>query len=306
MVVYVTKRLAELAGVLIAVAFIVFASTRMMPGDPARLIAGPTASDQAVQSIRTALGLDEPVLTQFFSWLGGVVQGDFGTSFYYGTAALPEVISRFPATLQLAGASILVSGVLGVAMGILAAVYRGTVIDRTVIILSLIGICVPAFWSGLMLIWYFSVVLQWLPSTGMGTWQHFILPSFTLGLFGLGLIARITRAAMLETQNEDFIRTARAKGLTELRVIFGHTLKNALIPVVTVAGLQFGGYLGRAVVTETVFSWPGLGRLIIQSVQNRDFTIIQAAVLLMATTFVLVNLLVDVAYAVLDPRIRYG
>lgn len=306
MVVYVTKRLAELAGVLIAVAFIVFASTRMMPGDPARLIAGPTASDQAVQSIRTALGLDEPVLTQFFSWLGGVVQGDFGTSFYYGTAALPEVISRFPATLQLAGASILVSGVLGVAMGILAAVYRGTVIDRTVIILSLIGICVPAFWSGLMLIWYFSVVLQWLPSTGMGTWQHFILPSFTLGLFGLGLIARITRAAMLETQNEDFIRTARAKGLTELRVIFGHTLKNALIPVVTVAGLQFGGYLGRAVVTETVFSWPGLGRLVIQSVQNRDFTIIQAAVLLMATTFVLVNLLVDVAYAVLDPRIRYG
>lgn len=306
MVVFVTKRLAELAVVLIAVAFIVFASTRMMPGDPARLIAGPTASDQAVQSIRTALGLDEPLLTQFFSWLGGVVQGDFGTSFYYGTAALPEVMSRFPATLQLAGASILVSGVLGVAMGILAAVYRGTVIDRTVIILSLIGICVPAFWSGLMLIWYFSVVLQWLPSTGMGTWQHFILPSFTLGLFGLGLIARITRAAMLETQNEDFIRTARAKGLTELRVIFGHTLKNALIPVVTVAGLQFGGYLGRAVVTETVFSWPGLGRLVIQSVQNRDFTIIQAAVLLMATTFVLVNLLVDVAYAVLDPRIRYG
>lgn len=306
MVVFVTKRLAELAVVLIVVAFIVFASTRMMPGDPARLIAGPTASDQAVQSIRTALGLDEPLLAQFFSWLGGVVQGDFGTSFYYGTAALPEVMSRFPATLQLAGASILVSGVLGVAIGILAAVYRGTIIDRTVIIFSLIGICVPAFWSGLMLIWYFSVVLQWLPSTGMGTWQHFILPSFTLGLFGLGLIARITRAAMLETQNEDYIRTARAKGLTELRVIFGHTLKNALIPVVTVAGLQFGGYLGRAVVTETVFSWPGLGRLVIQSVQNRDFTVIQAAVLLMATTFVLVNLLVDMAYAMLDPRIRYG
>lgn len=306
MISFVTKRLLELAVVLVVVAFIVFASTRLMPGDPARLIAGPTASDAAVLQIRHALGLNEPLLTQFLVWMKNVFQGDFGMSFYYGTPALPEVLSRFPATLQLAGASILVSTLLGIIAGVTAAVFKGTILDRTIVIFSLIGICIPAFWSGLMLIWYFAVTLNWLPSSGMGTWRHFILPSFTLGLFGLGLLARITRASMIEAQSEDYIRTARAKGLSALRVTFGHALKNALIPVVTVAGLQFGGYLGRAVVTETVFSWPGLGRLVIQSVQNRDFTVIQAAVLLMATSFVLVNLLVDSAYALLDPRIRYS
>lgn len=305
MLTFLGRRVLQLIPVLLITAFIVFTSTRMMPGDPARLMAGPSASDEVVSQIRSALGLDQPVLTQFVRWLYKGVSGDFGISYYYGTPALPEVLSRFPATFGLALASIIVSGIAGILVGLLAAVFRNTLLDRIIILMALIGISVPAFWSGLMLMWLFAVTLKWLPTSGAGTWQHFILPSVTLGLFGLGLIARITRASLIDVLREDFIRTARAKGVATRNIVFRHAVKNALIPVITVIGLQFGGYLGRAVVTETVFSWPGMGRLVIQSIQNRDFTLVQVTVLVMALSFMLVNLTVDVAYALLDPRIKY-
>jgi len=298
--------LFQLVPVLLIAAFIVFSSTRMMPGDPARLIAGPSASDAVVQDIRSSLGLDRPILSQFVRWLGAGLRGDFGKSFYYGTPALTEVMDRFPATIGLATASIVVSTILGVLAGVVAALLRNTILDRLIILVSLVGISVPAFWSGLMLMWLFSVNLKWLPTLGAGSWKHFILPSITLGLFGLGLIARMTRASVIDVMREDFIRTAHAKGAALRRVVMSHAMKNALIPVVTIVGLQFGGYLGRAVVTETVFAWPGIGRLVIQSIQNRDFTLVQVTVLVMASAFMLVNLVVDLAYAFLDPRIRYG
>jgi len=303
---YILRRIAQLIPVLLVVAIIVFGSVRMMPGDPARLIAGVTASDEAVQAIRSSLGLNKPFLRQFAVWLGSVIQGDFGASFYYKSSAGREVLSRFPATLVLAVTSICFSSILGIGAGVWAAVKKGSVVDKSVMLVSLFGICVPTFWSGLMLILLFSVTLNWLPSGGSGTWRHLLLPSVTLGLFGMGLIARVTRSTMLEVLSADFIRTARAKSVNTWKIIWGHALKNALIPVITIVGLQFGGYLGRAVITETVFAWPGLGRLIIQAVQVRDFPIIQGAVLLMAVTFTVVNLLVDVAYSALDPRIRYS
>jgi ABC-type dipeptide/oligopeptide/nickel transport system permease component len=259
-----------------------------------------------VQDIRSSLGLDRPILSQFVRWLGAGLRGDFGKSFYYGTPALTEVMDRFPSTIGLATASIVVSTILGVLAGVVAALLRNTILDRLIILVSLVGISVPAFWSGLMLMWLFSVNLKWLPTLGAGSWKHFILPSITLGLFGLGLIARMTRASVIDVMREDFIRTAHAKGAALRRVVMSHAMKNALIPVVTIVGLQFGGYLGRAVVTETVFAWPGIGRLVIQSIQNRDFTLVQVTVLVMASAFMLVNLVVDLAYAFLDPRIRYG
>jgi len=288
------------------VSFIVFVSVRLIPGDPARTIAGPEASDVAVAAVRKDLGLDEPLLQQYVAFLARGIRGDLGRSYYFRTPVTQEVLSRFPATAYLALAGLAMSIVLGMGLGALSAANRGRPIDRLALVLSTAGISLPSFWLSLLLIMLFAVQLNLLPAGGYGTWRHFVLPSLTLGLFGAGTVARLARSSILEVLEQDFVRTARAKGLPGSRVFFKHALKNALIPVVTVLGLQLGAFLSRAVVTETVFGWPGIARLTVSAVLSRDFPLIQGTVLWLALVFILANLAVDLLYSVLDPRLRYA
>lgn len=304
---YVARRLLEVIPVLIAVTFIVFASVRLVPGDPARTIAGLEASDEAVEGVRRQLGLDQPLLVQYGRFLANaVLRGDLGQSFYFGTPVASEVASRFAATVTLAVAGIAASVLLGVLAGVGAAVMRGSVYDRGILVFALAGVSVPSFWLATMLILLFSVQWGLLPAGGYGTPAHLVLPTLTLGLFGAGLIARLTRSSVLEVLQQDYVRTARAKGLPTRHVLFKHALKNALIPVVTVVGLQFGAFLSRAVVAETVFGLPGVARLTVTAVLDRDFPLIQGAVLSLAVVFIVLNLAVDLLYSVVDPRVRYS
>lgn len=303
---YVVRRLIASIPVFIMVSFIVFVSVRLIPGDPARTIAGPEASDVAVAAVRKDLGLDEPLLQQYVAFLARGIRGDLGRSYYFRTPVTQEVLSRFPATAYLALAGLAMSIVLGMGLGALSAANRGRPIDRLALVLSTAGISLPSFWLSLLLIMLFAVQLNLLPAGGYGTWRHFVLPSLTLGLFGAGTVARLARSSILEVLEQDFVRTARAKGLPGSRVFFKHALKNALIPVVTVLGLQLGAFLSRAVVTETVFGWPGIARLTVSAVLSRDFPLIQGTVLWLALVFILANLAVDLLYSVLDPRLRYA
>lgn len=303
---YVVQRLIGSIPVFILVTFIVFVSVRLIPGDPARTIAGPDATDEVVAAIRSDLGLDEPLLKQYMQFLGKAAVGDLGRSYYYHTPVITEVLSRFPATAYLAIAGLVTSVVLGMGLGALSAANRGKPLDRLALVFSTAGISLPSFWLSLLLILLFAVQWRLLPAGGYGTWRHYILPSLTLGLFGAGTIARLARSSILEVLEQDYVRTARAKGLPGRLVFFKHALKNALIPVVTVLGLQFGAFLSRAVVTETVFGWPGIARLTVTAVLSRDFPLVQGAVLWLALVFILANLAVDLMYSVLDPRLRYG
>lgn len=303
---YVIRRLLASIPVFIMVSFIVFVSVRLVPGDPARTIAGPEASDAAVAAVRQDLGLDEPLLLQYVSFLGKGVRGDLGRSYYFRTPVTQEVLSKFPATAYLALAGLAISIVLGMGLGALSAANRGKPVDRLALVVSTAGISLPSFWLSLLLIMLFAVRLDLLPAGGYGTWRHFVLPSLTLGIFGAGTVARLARSSILEVLGQDFIRTARAKGLRGRDVFFKHAMKNALIPVVTVLGLQLGAFLSRAVVTETVFGWPGIARLTVSAVLSRDFPLIQGAVLWLALVFILANLAVDLVYSVLDPRLRYA
>ncbi|HEX7002959.1 MAG TPA: ABC transporter permease [Trueperaceae bacterium] len=303
---YLARRLLEIIPVLFAVTFIVFVSVRLIPGDPARTIAGLEASAETVRAIREDLGLDQPLLSQYVVFLKNAIGGDLGESYYYGTEVVDEVLRRFPATLLLAISGLAVSVLVGMFVGTLSAVNKGSLMDRGTLIFAIGGISMPSFWLALILIIIFAVKLQWLPAGGYGTWQHLVLPAITLGLFGAGTIARLTRSSVLEVLRQDYVRTARSKGLPGQVILLKHALKNALIPVITVLGLQLGAFLSRAVVTETVFGWPGIARLTVTAVLDRDFPLIQGTVLWLAIVFIAANLLVDLVYSLIDPRIRYA
>lgn len=268
------------------------------------MILGERAPADEVAQLREQMGLNRSYFERFFSFLAGAVQGDLGYSYTTKRPVTMELMARFPATMQLAAAAVLVAIILGIPVGIISATRQYSFFDMIAMVLSLVGVSMPNFWQGLMMVLLFSIVLGWLPSSGYGTFQHLILPALTIGTSAMALIARMTRSSMLEVVRQDYIRTARAKGLSEMVVIYRHALKNALIPIVTVIGLQFGSLLGGAVLTETIFSWPGVGRLMVEAIRQKDFPVVQGGVLLLAVTFSLVNLVVDILYAYIDPRIK--
>ncbi len=291
--------------VLVGVSLAAFLILYLAPGDPARLMAGVDASQEDVDMLRHKFGLDRPLPVQYAMFVKGLFTGDL-MSLRYESPAMEIILPKLKNTLILACASIVVAVVLGVTAGVLSATHRKSWIDYAATVLSLFGISMPVFWWGLLLMLLFSVKLMWLPSGGMGTFRHIILPAVVLGTASTGIIARMTRSSMLDVLRQDYITTATAKGLTRRLVVNRHALRNALIPTVTVVGLQFGQLLAGAVLTETVFTWPGIGRLLVTSILARDLPVVQATLVIIAMLFVFVNLAVDVLYAVLDPRIRYN
>jgi peptide/nickel transport system permease protein len=303
MVGYVFRKVFHTAFVAFGVVTLVFVALRMS-GDPAATMLPGDASVDELVALRRQLGLDRPLWLQYLTFLGDVATGDFGTSIRHQQPALPLVLERLPATLELAGAALLLAVALALPLGVLAAVYRGRIVDVAAMAFAVVGQATPYFWMGIMLILIVSVELGWLPTSGRGGIERLILPAITLGTHFAASLARLTRTSMLEVFGQPFVTTARAKGLSEWSVVLGHTLKNAAVPVITLIGLQFGTLLGGAVVTETIFAWPGVGRLAVQSVFVRDYPVVQAGVFVLALTFVAINLLVDLLYGVLDPRIR--
>jgi glutathione transport system permease protein len=302
---YFFKRLLGLLPTLLIVAVLVFLFVHMLPGDPARLAAGQDADPQTVELVRRDLGLDRPLPEQFLSFFGRMVQGDFGTSLRSRRPVSTEIAERFMPTLLLTITSMVWSVLFGMAIGISSAVFRNQWPDRLGMAIAVSGISFPAFALGMLLMQVFSVQLGWLPTVGADSWRHYILPSLTLGAGVAAVMARFTRASFVEVIQEDYVRTARAKGLKERTVIAKHCLRNALIPVVTMMGLQFGFLLGGSIVVETVFNWPGLGRLLVDAVGMRDYPVIQTLVLLFSLEFILINLVVDVLYGFINPTIRY-
>jgi peptide/nickel transport system permease protein len=303
---YLLRRVGQSAVTLAGVSVLVFVILRVVPGDPAKMLLPEGAPQSAVDALNRHLGLREPLWTQYAIFLRSVVRGDFGQSFQYRSPALQVVVERLPATLQLTLAAMALTVVAGVSIGILAAVRRGTGYDYAGTMLAVLGQSLPNFWLGIMLVLLFGVTLRWLPTSGFEGWRYLILPSVTLAAFPTALVARLTRSSLLEILNRDYIRTGRAKGLAERVVVLRHALKNATIPVLTVIGLQIGTLLGGAVITESVFAWPGMGKLTVDAIFFRDFPVVQTILILSATIFVLINLVVDLLYTVLDPRIRYG
>ncbi len=314
MATYIVRRLLLAIPVLLGASFLVFASVRFVPGDPAIAIAGELATPELVARVREEMWLDKPLLVQYGIYLERTLQGDFGRSVRSSLPVAEEISNRLPKTIQLAVLSLLVASAIGIPLGVLSAMRANTWVDGGSMIVALLGVSMPIFWLGLMLMILFSVALpRWLglpgpilPPTGSGTWQHLVMPVIALAAASMAIQARMTRACMLEVLRADYIRTARAKGLSERVVIYRHALRNALIPIVTIVGLQFGTLLGGAVLTETVFGWPGLGRLLVDSIGYRDYPVIQGTVLVITLGFVLVNLVVDLLYAYLDPRIHYS
>lgn len=313
---YLIKRLIAAVFVLIGVSFVVFLVLHLTPGDPAQILLGPVATPDDLARLREQLGLDRPVLIQYIRWASHAVHGDFGRSIVLRRPVLPEVAHRFAATLILAAGGIALAFPLGTLAGIVAAARRGTLADRLTTVAAMLGQSMPAFWVGLLLIITFSLRLGWLPGTGMYSpagnegvadlLVHLILPAVTLALVPLSIIARLTRSSMLDVIGQDFIRTARAKGLAERTVIGKHAFRNILVAMATVFGLQAGFLLAGAVYVETVFSWPGIGFMMVNAILTRDFPLVQGGVLLVAATYVLINLATDLVYAYVDPRIRYG
>ncbi|EJI8740685.1 glutathione ABC transporter permease GsiC [Salmonella enterica] len=302
---YVLKRLLGLIPTLLIVAVLVFLFVHLLPGDPARLIAGPEADAQVIALVRQQLGLDQPLHVQFWRYITHVLQGDFGTSMVSRRPVSEEIASHFLPTLWLTITSMIWAVLFGMAIGIAAAVWRNRWPDRVGMTLAVTGISFPAFALGMLLMQIFSVDLGWLPTVGADSWQHYILPSLTLGAAVASVMARFTRSSFVDVLSEDYMRTARAKGVSETWVVLKHGLRNAMIPVVTMMGLQFGFLLGGSIVVEKVFNWPGLGRLLVDSVDMRDYPVIQAEVLLFSLEFILINLVVDVLYAAINPAIRY-
>lgn len=298
------RRLLTAIPTLIGVSIVVFLMMRLLPGDPALQAAGPEATAQQVEAIRRQMGLDQSLFTQYMNWVRGALQGDFGNSTVARAPALEVVLGRFPATLQLTVFSMIIATFIGIAAGVVSAVNHNKLIDRVSMVGALIGVCTPSFWLAMMLMLLFGVQLGWLPPLGSGTWKHLILPSITLGTGAAAIVARVTRSSTLDVMGQDYVRTARAKGLGENAVIGHHVLKSALVPVSTVVGLEFGGLLAGSVVTETVFAYPGVGNLLVTSIQNRDFPVVQVAMLLFSFQFVLINVLVDLMYSIIDPRVQ--
>ncbi len=306
MLTYVARRALAALPTMIGAATIVFTMVHLLPGDPARVIAGPTASQEDVERLRHQLELDQPLWLQYLTFMGRLATGNLGFSARTGDTVVHELLQRLPYTIELAIISSVLATGFGVLLGVLAATRHNTKLDLLVSAVSVFGVSMPVYWLGLMLIVVFAIDLRLLPAAGAEDPLGFLMPSLTLAFFSMGLVARQTRSAMLEVLGLDFVRTARAKGAGTRRVLLRHALRNALLPVITAVGLQFGALLGGAVLTETVFGWPGVGRLLVDSIFSRDYPVVQGVVLLLATMFILVNLAVDLLYAYVDPRIRYG
>jgi ABC-type dipeptide/oligopeptide/nickel transport system permease component len=301
-----------LVPVLIGVSVLVVLLVHLAPGDPARIMAGPTAPPDAVESLRRELGLDQPIYVQYYRYMSRAIQGDLGRSITTNRLVATEIRRTFPNTLELLLVASIWSILVAIPLGILAAMNRNLWFDKLSMAVSVGGVSVPIFVTGLAVLWIFAGHLGWFPVSGRGGslltmdgWRHIILPAFTLGSFQVAAMARVTRSTMLEVLGQDFVRTARAKGLRPSVVIYRHAFRNAMLPTITVIGLMFGNMLGGSVVTETIFSWPGVGRLIVGGISARDFPVVQGPILLLALLYVLINLLVDISYALLDPRVRY-
>lgn len=331
---YIFKRILMVIPVLLGVSVIIFLITRVLAPDPAPVVLGEHATPEAMEAWRIDRGLTDPIWVQFIDFIGGALQGNLGTSYYTNQPVVNEIGARFPATAELAICAIIVASLVGVTLGVIAAVRKNKLSDHISMLVALVGVSMPIFWSGILLIILFAGILQVLPSSGRvtpmlqptggtgfylidtlmeGNLQafgdvaiHLILPTLALSLYSMAIITRMTRSSMLETLNEDYVRTARAKGLTNRAVNIKHALRNAMLPVSTVIGLQFGSLLGGAILTETVFSWPGIGKYTVDCVLKSDFPVVQGVVLLIAVIFVIMNLVVDIVYAYLDPRIKYG
>ena len=331
---FLVRRILEMIPVFFGVILVVFVISRLTPGDPARIILGERATPEALARLRDALGLNEPLPVQFGRYLVRAVQGDLGRSIQSNERVIVDLATRFPATMELTLGAMFIASTVGVLTGVLAAVRRNSWFDGASMFIALFGFSMPIFWLGIMLILLFAWLLGWFPISGRldltvdlarvtnfyvldavltGNWaalgnalRHLVLPAVTLSTVPLAIIARMTRSSMLEVLRQDYVRTARAKGLAERRVVIGHALRNAAIPVITVIGLNVGSLLSGAILTETIFAWPGVGRLVVDAIFARDYPVVQGAVLVIAVVFVVVNLLVDLSYAVLDPRIRYG
>lgn len=303
---YILQRFLTLIPTLLGLSLILFGMITFIPGDPARAVAGIDATKEEIDIVRENLGLNDPLHTQYGNFISSALQGDMGTSIRSRKPVSDEVAAAFPNTALLGCVALLISVVVGVSAGIVSAKKQNTVWDNLAVVGAMAGISLPIFWLGLLLMLLFGVILGWLPTSGSGSLRHLILPAITLGLPSAAIVARQTRSAMLEVLRQDYIRTARAKGARESSVFARHALKNAAIPTVTIIGLQFGYLLGGSVIVETVFAWPGLGRLIIQAIHHRDLPVIQGGILFLAVIVVLMNLLVDITYGLLDPRIRYS
>lgn len=304
MLMFILRRLMQTIPVVIGVTFVVFIIMQLVPGDPAVLLAGEGASKDTIEAIREQLGLNRPLFVQYFDYLMNVFRGDFGVSLKNSQPVLEEILVRLPITMELAFFSIIITIVLGMAAGIISAVKPYSLTDTTVMIVALLGISLPSFWFGLMMMYFFSVKLQILPVAGWESILHVILPALTLGAGGAAIVARMTRSSMLEVIRQDYIRTARAKGLRERVIVYKHALRNALIPVITVVGLQFGALLGGTVLVESIFAINGLGRMIVDSIRMRDLPMVQGGVLVASLVFVIVNLCVDVLYRFFNKRIE--
>lgn len=332
---YIIKRLLNLLPVLLGITLLVFLFLHLIPGDPATVLLGERATPEQVEALREQLGLNQPLPLQYLTFINNLVHLDFGTSIISGIPIIDEIRTRFPATFELSLAAMIVAVILGIPAGVLAAVYKNRPADNVTMIGSLLGVSMPVYWLGLLLIYLFAITLNWFPPSGrisieagltfqpitrfyildailkldinllQDVLSHLILPALTLGTIPLAILARITRSSLLEVLSQDYIRTARAKGIPEHWVIIRHGLKNALLPVVTIIGLQFGTLLGGAILTETIFSWPGIGSWIYEGILARDYPIVQGGVVVISIIFVLVNLVVDISYALVDPRIKY-
>jgi peptide/nickel transport system permease protein len=306
---YALGRIVGTVPVLFGVTLLVFLMAWVTPGDPVVAMLGEASqgmSRQALDELRRELGLDRPLPVQYLAYVGGLLRGDLGVSVRSRRPVLAEIRDRLPATVELALAALTIAVALGVTLGVVAAVRKRTWVDGAAIAVALVGVSVPVFWSGFVLMIVFALELGWLPASGRGTWRHLVLPAVAVGVSSAAFIARITRGAVLEALGQDYVRTARAKGLAPRKVVFRHALRNALLPIVTVVGLQLGGLLGGAVLTETVFAWPGVGRLLVDAIVARDLPLVQGSVLVVSLLFILVNLTVDLSYAAINPKVRYG
>ncbi|WP_368652653.1 ABC transporter permease [Ornithinibacillus sp. 4-3] len=302
---FIIRRTLQVIPVLFAIAILVFGMLHFIPGDPARLVVGIEASKETVEAARENLGLNNPIYIQFLTFIGNALQGDLGTSIQTGIPVTEELATRFPITITIALGATIFATVFGMLGGVLAAIKQNKFTDNFIMFISLIAVSIPSYFLGLILLMIFSLKLGWFPVFGVDSPKHYILPIVTLGAQSMGLIARMTRSSMLDVVRQDYIRTAKAKGLPERVITYIHALKNALIPVVTVIGLRFGGLLAGTILTEVVFSIPGVGRYMVDAILARDYPIVQGTILVVATTFVIINIFVDIAYKIVDPRIRY-
>lgn len=302
---YILRRLLLTIPVILGVSTLVFLFIHLIPGDPIQVMLGESARPADVSKLRHGLGLDKPLPEQYLLFLKGLATGNLGVSIHTNQPILTTILERYPATLELMVSAMLVALLLAIPLGVIAASRQYSLLDNGAMFCSLLGISMPNFWLGPLLILLFAVQLNWLPVSGRGSWQHLMLPAVTLGIHLMAILTRMTRSSVLEILHEDYITTARSKGLREGIVIFKHALRNALIPVITIIGFQCGALLSGALITETIFAWPGLGRLTITAIQKRDYPLVQGCVLVIALSYVLVNLLTDLAYAWADPRIRF-